>query len=143
MIPFAPIIAARSAFKAIKSAPPFVWWIAGAMALVVLFLVWDHFDDKAAVKAVQQEARSEALEKTLTAEQDSAEQRSLDAVKNMMEQQARDAEIAKAAASEAAKPPEQRAKLPPSTVALACQRMRQNYRAAELAAMPAYKEKCQ
>ncbi len=51
----------------------------------------------------------------------------------MIASQTREEEIAKAAASEQAKQPKQRATLPPTTIALNCQRLRQAYSSAELA----------
>lgn len=55
----------------------------------------------------------------------SAEERSDDAMQGTIASKARETEIAKAAASEQAKPPQQRATLPPTMIALNCERLRQ------------------
>lgn len=72
----------------------------------------------------------------------SAEQRAIDAVVNIAAENARESAVATAEASEAAKPASERAKLPPTTKALNCARMRQAYTKAELGRMDAYKANC-
>lgn len=58
----------------------------------------------------------------------------------MIASQARETLIAKAAAYEAAQPPEANATLPPTTIVLNRQRPRTAYTAAQLATTPAYQE---
>ncbi len=55
----------------------------------------------------------------------------------------RELAIAQAEASESARPAEEQATLPSTTVALNCQRLRKAYSATELAKMAGYQEKCQ
>lgn len=68
----------------------------------------------------------------------SAEERVVDALQNQIAKSEREAAIAKAEASEAAKEPAERAMLPPTTVALNCARLKR----AGLTGSDAYKEKC-
>lgn len=72
----------------------------------------------------------------------SAEQRAIDAVVNIAAENARESAVATAEASEAAKPASERAKLPPTTKALNCARMRQAYTKGELGRMREFQENC-
>lgn len=71
-----------------------------------------------------------------------AEDRANDAIRSEMDKQARELDIAKAAASEAAKPPSERATVAPQTRAFNCAVMRQDYSERELAKMDAYQREC-
>jgi hypothetical protein len=50
--------------------------------------------------------------------------------------------IAKEGESDAAKPPEARAVVPPTTIACRCAQLRRTYSSEQLGKMPAYQEKC-
>ena len=100
--------------------------------------LWLHFHDAKVVD--QHETARQAAASGATVR--SAEQRADDAVQGLIVEQAREMAIAKAEASEAAKPIEQRAVLPPTSLALNCDRLLRAYISAELAKMSAYQEKC-
>lgn len=124
-------------------------WILAAIALLVLVAalvaavwagtkLWLHFHDAKVVE--QHEEARQAAAKDATVK--SAEERADDAVQGLIVEQARETAIAKAEASEAAKPVDQRAVLPPTTMALNCARLLHAYSSTELAKMPAYQEHC-
>lgn len=115
-----------------------VTWIALAILCVALIAWWFARHDAKVIE--RHEDKREAV--ASDARERSAEERADDAVQNILAEQEREKEIAQAAASEAAKPPEHRAALPPTSVALNCNRLLRSYSAAELAKMPAYQEKC-
>jgi len=100
-------------------------------------LFWRHHDAK--VIEVSDAKRDAAIVPALD---DAAQERAIDAVANLAAEKEREAVIAKAEASEAAKPVEQRAVIPPTTVALNCERLRRAYSAAELGKMARYREVC-
>lgn len=113
-------------------------WI--ALALLTIALMWWFFRQHDAKVIERHEDKREAAANDARGR--SAEERADDAIAGIIAEQARETEIAKAAASEAAKAPEARAALPPTTIALNCQRLRQSYTAAELKNISAYQEKC-
>ncbi|MFD2134572.1 hypothetical protein ACFSLT_03830 [Novosphingobium resinovorum] len=108
--------------------------------LTICLLWWLVHQHNARVIERHEEKRETAANH---ARERSAEERADDAVQNIIADHARETEIAKAAASEAVKGPKQRATLPPTSVALNCQRMRQAYPKSDLAKIPAYQKRCQ
>ena len=120
-------------------------YVAGFLAVLALCaalwgawtLFWRHHDAK--VIETSDAARTAAIAPAID---DAAQQRAIDAVANVAAEQSREAAIAKAEASEAARPIEQRAVVPPTTVALNCERLRRAYSAAELGEMARYQEVC-
>ncbi|MGF7152601.1 hypothetical protein [Novosphingobium gossypii] len=102
---------------------------------------WNTWLDNERANAVQAEQVKQQVA-TADARGRSAEERADDAIHEMIASQTREEEIAKAAASEQAKQPKQRATLPPTTIALNCQRLRQAYSSAELAKMSEYQRVC-
>lgn len=117
------------------------WALAGMSAALVLALVWAtwlQFHDADVVE--RREVKREAA--AAPAREIAADERIADAFANQRLRDERDAAIAKAAAAEAAKPIDQRATLPPTTVALNCARLLHAYSSAELAKMRAYQEMC-
>lgn len=143
MIPALITLAARIGIP--EPARKLAAWLAlalGAAALVAAAIwAWNTWLDGERTDAVRAEQVKQQAA-SADARGRSAEERADDAIQDMIASQARETEIAKAAASEQAKPPEQRATLPPTTIALNCQRLRQAYTAAALAKMQAYQEKC-
>lgn len=115
-----------------------VIWVALAALCAVLVAWWFARHDAKVIERHEVKREASASD----ARELSAEERAADAMEGLIVEQARERDIAKAAASEAAKPPEQRAALPPTSVALNCNRLLRSYSAAELAKMPAYQEKC-
>lgn len=122
--------------------PPGIKWVlAGIVAAILIGIAWalwlDAHDDRVIERHEQQRelVGSKAREK-------SAEEAAVDALRNQMERDKRDAAIAKAAASEEAKPPEERATTTPQALALMCAIAREDYTADELAEMPEYQEHC-
>jgi len=124
-------------------------WIAISFAAIALLagvagvavISWNRWlaeHDEAVIEAY----KAAQAAKTVQALDVAAEQRATDAFVNAMTERERDDAIAAAEASEAAKPPAERATLPPTTVALNCTRLKRAYTPAELAKIPAYKEKC-
>lgn len=126
-----------------KALPSWLKWlavgIAGSIAIVTVALIGVHVHDASVIKA-SDDKRAAA---TIPATNRAAEDRAQDAINNAIQTQDDELAIAKAEASEAAKPPEERATIAPTTVALGCQRLRRAYSAAELAKMQVYQEKCQ
>jgi hypothetical protein len=112
--------------------------IAAALVLAVVWATWLHFHDAGVIE--QHEVKREAA--AAPARELSAEERAVDALANQMAKGQRDQAIVKAAASEAAKPPEARATIPPTTIARRCVQLLRAYSSEQLARMPAYQEKC-
>lgn len=104
----------------------------------VLFLGWLWQHDRKVLQR-EQAKREAAASKALD---QSAEERANDAVRGIIAEKDRETAIAEAEKKEAQKAPLERATLPPTTVALNCQRLRQAYSAEKLAKMPGYAEKC-
>jgi len=112
-------------------------------ALAVIVLVALLWGAKAAYDAsVIDHHQAKQEKKTVKALDVAAEQRATDAIVNAMAERDRENAIAAAEAAEAAKPPAERATLPPTTLALNCARFKRAYSPAELAKIPAYKELC-
>jgi hypothetical protein len=127
----------------------FIAWMLAGFALLVLVAalvaavwagtkLWLHFHDAKVVEQHEDARQAAATDATVK----SAEKRSADAIQGLVVEQARETAIAKAEASEAARPIEQRAILPPTTIALNCARLLHAYSSTELAKMPAYQEHC-
>lgn len=112
--------------------------IAGMVAIIATGAIWLNFHDAAVVE--QHEVKREAA--ASGARERSAEERAIDAVTNFQAEQEREAAIARAEASEAAKPPELRAVVPPTTIARRCAQLLRTYSSEQLAKMAAYQEKC-
>ena len=128
----------KLAWVAVKGLPGEAWILIGSIAALVGFLVWNHFDNAVAI-----EQHDQAREATGAAgRQRSAEEAVTDAFENQRLRDQRDAEIARVAATEAAKPPEARATTAPQALALNCAIAREDYSPAELAKMPEYQEHC-
>jgi len=112
-----------------------------AVAIVVLFVVTYVLVSQRDARVIERhEDKREAV--SAPAREREAEDRAQDAIDNMLAEQARELEIARAEASEAAKSPEARATQPPNTRAFICAAMREDYTAAELARMKVYQEAC-
>lgn len=111
-----------------------------SIAVAAFALLWAA---KAAYDAsVIDDHETDRAVESMDAHNQSAEQRAIDAVVNIVAENERERAVAAAEASEAAKPVEQRAKLPPTTRALNCARMRQAYTKAELERMAEFKREC-
>ena len=119
----------------LKALPEWVWYVAGVIALIVGVIVWDRFDDRAAVEA----DRAETQARSMDARDRSAEERAQDAVNDLLAEQERQSAINRAAASETAKPPAARATVSPQDRALACIDLRN----AGMTNGPKYREYCQ
>jgi cytoskeletal protein RodZ len=117
---------------------PEVWILICAALVLFGFLVWNHFDNAAAIEQHDQ-AREAA---GAAGRERSAEEAVSDAFENQRLRDRRDAEIAQAAATEAAKPPAARATTTPQGLALNCAIAREDYTPTELANMPEYQEHC-
>ena len=128
----------RAALGRARAFPPEVWILIAAALVLVGFLVWNHFDNAAAIE--QHDRAREAA--GAAGRERSAEEAVADAFENQRLRDRRDAEIAQAAATEAAKPPEMRATTAPQGLALNCEIAREDYTSAELAKMPEYQEHC-
>lgn len=111
-----------------------------SVAIAAALLLWGAWE---ALKGwiIEEEDQDRAVE-SMGAHNQSAEQRAIDAVVDMTHDRLRNEAIEAVEASEAAKPPAERATLPPSTTAMNCVRMREAYSKADLAKMPAFKEHC-
>lgn len=118
--------------------PEWLWYVAGVLALVGGVLVWNHFENRAAVEDYKDQ-REQAASR---AREDSAEQQAIDAVAQAVSKMERDRVIAEADKAEQAKPAEQRAQTSPQAIALNCAIAREDYTAAELEKMPEYQEHC-
>lgn len=133
------LLSARAWYTALPSAVR--WIIAGvalAIVLAIAWAIWLHTHD---AKVIDQHEAA-INQAAAPASEQAAEDRAADALENAQLRSERDDAITKAQAVEAAKPVEQRAALPPTTVALNCARMRQAYSAAELAKVAAYRTAC-
>lgn len=98
--------------------------VATIAAIALLVAVWAiclHFHDRAVI--TQHEDKREAAAAGATVK--SAEERAVDALANQMSRDQREAAIAVAEASEAAKAPEARATVAPQNRALNCARLKQ------------------
>lgn len=113
-------------------------WATVVIAVIALLWLAKTMYDRSVIQGHEQERETKAVE----ARDRSAEERADDAVRNIIDQQERDAAIAEAALKEAQKPESERAKLPPTTIAANCTRLRKAYSAAELARLEAYRELC-
>lgn len=113
-------------------------WV--AVSIVAALLLWGAYEAWKA--SVIEDHETERLTDAIKAYDGSAEQRAADTITNIIANKDRSEAIETAAASEAAKPVEQRAKLPPTTLAANCVRLRQAYTARELAKMSAFQEHC-
>lgn len=113
-------------------------WAGLAVLCIALIWLWLNFHDAKVVEQHEDARQAAATDATVK----SAEERADDAIQGLVVEQARETAIAKAEASEAAKPIEQRAVLPPTTIALNCARLLHAYSSAELAKMAAYQEHC-
>ncbi|MCW1431413.1 hypothetical protein [Novosphingobium sp. JCM 18896] len=120
-----------------KLRQPFQWL---AVIIAALGLLWagKAIYDASVIEKHEQGRATDAIAAYST----SAEQRAADTITGIIASKDREDAIATAAASEAAKPVDQRAKLPPTTLALNCARFRQAYTARELAKNAVYQEKC-
>lgn len=128
------IAAALAIWSRIKSLPEIVWPILAFAAIVGGVILWDRIDDAQVVKEIEDKRAITSAK----AGQQSAEDRSDAALRNIMSEQARETAIAKAEASEAAKPVEARSTLSAQDRALNCDRLRQ----AGLTSGPNYRELC-
>lgn len=126
-----------------------VAWILAGFALLALVAalvatvwggarLWMRFHDAEVVEG-HEEKRGAAAS---GAREISAEERAIDAVTNFQAEREREEAIAKAEATEAAKPPELRAVVPPTTIARRCAQLLRTYSSEQLAKMAAYQEKC-
>ena len=135
----AAVTTARAWFAALPSG---VKWALAGIALAILigitWAVWLADHDSEVIERHEQKREQRAAEAHIK----TAEERADDAIRNLIAEQAREAAIDRAAASEAARPPEERATMPPTTLALNCERIRQAYSARELAGIAVYQEKC-
>ena len=52
----------------ILNLPKWAYWIAGAVALIAAFIVWDYLDDKAAIEADRNASNAKAAEKARKAD---------------------------------------------------------------------------
>lgn len=128
----------RAALGRARAFPPEVWILIGVALLVLGFLVWNHFDNAAAIEQHDQARKAAGA----AGRERSAEEAVADAFENQRLRDQRDTEIAQAAAIEAAKPPAARATTAPQGLALNCAIAREDYTPAELAKMPEYQEHC-
>ncbi|HUD28945.1 MAG TPA: hypothetical protein VMQ93_08750 [Novosphingobium sp.] len=126
-----------------------VAWILAGLALLLAILVlaaaiwgasklWIARHDAAVVERHEEKREAAAADATVK----SAEERAVDALANQMDRSERDQAIATAAASEASKPPEARATVPPTTLARRCAQFRQSCSVEQLAKMPTYQKVC-
>ena len=111
-----------------------------ALSVLTIVLLWwlVRQYDAAVIERHDQKRESAAS----AGREKSAEEAVVDAFTNLRERDERDHDIATAEASEAVKPPEARAAVPPTTLARRCRQFRQAYTAEQLAKMPEFKEKC-
>ena len=123
-----------TAWAWLKGLPEIVWPILALVAIVGGVILWDRIDDAQVVKEIEDKRALNSAK----AGQQSAEDRSDAALRNIMSEQARETAIAKAEASEAAKPVEARSTLSAQDRALNCERLRQ----AGLTSGPNYRELC-
>ena len=123
-----------TAWAWIKGLPEIVWPILAFAAIFGGVILWDRIDDAQVVKEIEDKRALNSAK----AGQQSAEDRSDAALRNIMSEQARETAIAKAEASEAAKPLEARSTLSAQDRALNCERLRQ----AGLTSGPNYRELC-
>lgn len=122
-----------------------VGWIALAIAALVLvgaawgaWGLWLSNRDEAVIVAEDTKREAAAVE----LREVSAEERAVDALANQMAREKREEAIKARIAIEAAKAPAARATQPPQVRALNCQLMREDYSAAELEKLKAYRENC-
>lgn len=113
-------------------------WIALAVGVALLMWALVAIYDRYVIDRHEAEREVAAA----PAHSQSAAERLSDKLADTMADKARLEAIEKAADVEKAKPPEERAKLPPTTRALNCQLLRENYTPAELAKSDAYKINC-
>lgn len=112
--------------------------LVGVLLAWALWSLWLGNHDEAVIDR-HEDKRNEAA---APASEKAATERADDALLNAELRAERDEAIAKAEALEAAKAPEARATIAPTTVALNCARLRQAYTAGELAKMAGYREAC-
>lgn len=103
-------------------------------AILLTWRLWLGGHDKAVITTENAKVEQTAS----TAREKSADERVVDALANQIERSDREAAIAKAEAVEAAKPPAERATLPPTTLALNCARLKR----AGLTGSDAYRDRC-
>ncbi|TDW65334.1 hypothetical protein EDF57_103518 [Novosphingobium sp. PhB55] len=132
------IALAKAALGKVRGLPPEAWILIGSVVLLAGFLIWNHFDNAAAIEQHDQ-AREAA---GAAGREQSAEEAVADAFQNQRLRDQRDTVISQAAATESAKPPEARATTAPQGLALNCAIAREDYTPAELAKMPEYQEHC-
>lgn len=110
------------------------------LAIAVIALIW-------AVKAIYdrsvvEDHEQEKVIESIKALDSAAEERANDAIRDLMTDQDRSDAIEGAAKKQEALPPEERATLPPTTVALNCKRIAQAYTKEQLEKLVVYKDKC-
>lgn len=110
------------------------------LAIAVIALIW-------AVKAIYdrsvvEDHEQEKVIESIKALDSAAEERANDAIRDLMTDQDRSDAIEEAAKKQEALPPEERATLPPTTIALNCKRIAQAYTKEQLDRLAVYKDKC-
>lgn len=130
-----PLLAEWGVPKAVRK--PLQWAILIGPFIAVFFSVKALYE-----ASVINDHEKDRIVEAVPAYSNAAEQRAADTITGIIANKDRVEAIETAAASEAAKPVEQRAKLPPTTQAFNCVRVRQAYTARELAKMAAYQEHC-
>lgn len=129
------LLSARSWFTALPRGLKVALAAFAVMALLgVVWAIWLGNHDSAVIERHEDKREAAAAGATVK----SAEERAVDALANQMARDQREAAIAVAEASEAAKAPEARATVAPQNRALNCARLKQ----AGLTGDAAYRDKC-
>lgn len=110
------------------------------LAIAAIALIWAGW---AILKAsIIEDHEQEKVIESIKALDSAAEERANDAIRDLMTDQDRSEAIEEAAKKQEALPPEERATLPPTTVALNCKRIAQAYTKEQLEKLAVYQEKC-
>jgi hypothetical protein len=124
----------RKALSWLTGLPEIVWPILALAVIVGGVIWWDRWDDAQVVKGIEDKRAAASA----TAGIESAEDRADRVRVDLEAQRARELAIARAEASEAAKPPEARSTVSAQDRALNCERLRQ----AGLTGGTKYKDLC-
>lgn len=113
------------------------WVVLVALAVGAFFAVKAIYD-----ASVVEDYENKRTITSVESHNSAAEERAYDKMRELMDDQRREEAIAKAEAEQLKLPPERRDKLPATTLAANCQKMREAFTKKELAKMPVFQERC-
>lgn len=139
MLPIITFLAAKFGLWGVPDAikRPLAW---ATVIIATIALIWAGW---AILKAsIVEDHEQEKVIESIKALDSAAEERANDAIRDLMTDQDRSDAIEEAAKKQEALPPEERATLPPTTIALNCKRIAQAYTKEQLEKLAVYQEKC-